>query len=129
MSGKSDLEDLLVDEQELNEKLLAETVGDYVQIGKESGDLVPNERYRELSSKEKIIVTLLAQKARHELDLDDQESLGPTAISSLSGVKKNTVYPAVRDLDDEGLIRGEDGEYRLPTMNVEKTKEYLSTEE
>lgn len=129
MAEQTDLEDLLVDEEKLNEELLVETVGTYAQIGQESGDLVPNDRYTDLSSKEKIVVVLLAQKARFELDLDDQNMLSPSEISALSGVKKGTVYPAVRDLDDEGLIRGEDGEYRLPSVNLEKAKEFLPTQE
>lgn len=129
MVEQAELEDLLVDEEKLNEELLVETVGKYAQIGQDSGDLVPNDRYNNLSSKEKIVVVLLAQKARYELDLDDQKTLSPTEISALSGVKKGTVYPSVRDLDDEGLIRGEDGEYRLPSVNLEKAKEFLPKEE
>lgn len=129
MAEQTELEDLLVDEEKLNEELLVKTVGTYAQIGQESGELVPNERYGDLSSKEKIVVVLLAQKARFELDLDDQKTLSPSEISALSGVKKGTVYPAVRDLDDEGLIRGEDGEYRLPSVNMEKAKEFLPEEE
>lgn len=129
MSEQTELDDLLVDEEQLNEELLVKTVGTYAQIGKESGELVPNERYDDLSSKEKIVVVLLAQKARFELDLDDQKTLPPSEISALSGVKKGTVYPAVRDLDDDGLIRGEDGEYRLPSVNLEKAKEFLPEEE
>lgn len=129
MTEQSKLEDLLVDEEKLNEKLLVETIGSYAQIGKESGELVPNERYDDLSSKQKIVVTLLAQKVRFELDLNDQKTLSPSEISALSGVKKGTVYPSVRDLDDEGLIQGDNGEYRLPSVNLEKAKEFLPEEE
>lgn len=42
MSNQSSLEDLLVDEEQLNEELLAGTVGKYVQIGRDTGDLIPN---------------------------------------------------------------------------------------
>jgi len=126
MSEQSPLEDLLVDEEKLNEELLTETVGKYAQIGKDSGDLVPNERYNELSSKRKIVVALLAQKARHELDMTEEEWVSPSEISAMSGVKKGTVYPAVRDLDDEGILRSDDGEYMLPSVNLEKAKEFLA---
>lgn len=126
MSDQSTLEDLLVDEEELNEELLAETVGRYVGIGKDSGDLIPNEKYTELNSKEKVVVALLAQKARYELDMAEEEWLTPSEISEVSGVKKGTVYPVVRDLSDEGVIRDEDGEYVIPSVKIEKAKEYLS---
>jgi len=126
MSDQSTLEDLLVDEEELNEELLAETVGRYAGIGKDSGDLIPNEAYTELNSIEKIVVALLAQKARFKLDMAEEEWLTPSGISEMSGVKKGTVYPSVRDLTDEGVIRDGDGEYMIPSVKVEKAKEYLS---
>jgi len=50
MSDQTSLEDLLVDEEALNEELLASTVAKYAKIGKDSGDLVPNDAYTELTS-------------------------------------------------------------------------------
>lgn len=126
MPDQSTLEDLLVDEEELNEELLAETVGRYVGIGKDSGDLIPNQEYTELTSAKKIVVALLAQKARFELGMVEEEWLTPSEISEMSGVKAGTVYPTVRDLSDDGVIRDGDGEYMIPSVKVEKAKEYLS---
>lgn len=126
MSEQSSLEDLLVDEEQLNEELLANTVGKYVDIGKDSGDLIPNESYNKLNSREKCTVALLAQKARFELDMAEDEWLSPTELSELSGVKKNTIYPAVRELADEGVVRGEDGQYVIPSVKIEEAKEYLA---
>lgn len=126
MSDQTTLEDLLVDEEELNEELLAGTVGKYVQIGKDSGDLIPNEQYNDLNSRRKVVVALLAQKARFELDLAEEEWIPPSKISELSGVKKGTVYPAVRDLVDEGIIRDDDGDYIIPSVKVEQAKEFLA---
>jgi len=126
MSEQTSLEDLLVDEEELNEELLANTVGKYANIGKDSGDLIPNEAYNNLNSKKKVVVALLAQKARFELNMTEEEWLAPTELSELSGVKKGTVYPAVRDLVNEGVIRDEDGEYMIPSVKIEQAKEYLA---
>jgi DNA-directed RNA polymerase specialized sigma24 family protein len=114
MSDQSKLEDLLVDEDELNEELLTGTVSRYAQIGRNSGDLIPDEQYNDLNSREKIVVALLAQKARYELALSEEEWLGPTEISELSGVKTNTVYPAVRDLANEGVLGNENSKYMIP---------------
>jgi hypothetical protein len=126
MPERSNLEDLLVDEEELNEELLVETVSKYAQIGKGSGDLIPKKRYNELNSKKKIVVALLAQKARFELSLSESEWLGPADISELSGIKTNTVYPSVRDLTDNGILRNENSKYMIPSVNVEQAKEYLA---
>jgi hypothetical protein len=126
MSDQTKLEDLLVDEEALNEELLAQTVGEYVQIGKDSGDLIPNEKYNDLTSKKKIVVALLAQKARFELDMVEDEWLAPSEISKLTGVKTGTIYPSVRDLADEDIVRGDDGSYMIPSVHVERAKAYLA---
>jgi len=126
MSEQSSLEDLLVDEEQLNEELLANTVGKYVKIGKDSGDLIPNSEYNDLTSAKKVVVALLAQKARFELDMADDEWLSPSELSEMCGVKKNTIYPKVRDLTDEGIITDGDGEYMIPSVKVEQAKEYLA---
>lgn len=126
MSEQSSLEDLLVDEEQLNEDLLANTVGKYVNIGKDSGDLIPKETYNDLNSREKVVVALLAQKARFELEMAEEEWLTPSELSDLSGVKKGTIYPAVRDLADDGVVRDEDGAYMIPSVKVEQAKEYLT---
>lgn len=123
--GQRELENLLVDEEKINEELLHDLLSDYIQIGKQSGDLIPQSEFDELDSKQKVTVVLLAQRARNELDLVDGEWLTPTEISDQSGIKKNTVYPTVSQLDDEGLVENEDGEYRVPAHNLQRAKDYI----
>lgn len=119
-------EDLLVDEEEVNEELLTETVIDYVQIGEQSGELIPKPAYDDLTAKEKIVVALLAHRARFGLDMVEDEWIKPGAIASMTGVKKGTVYPTVRDLADDGIARNsDDGGYMIPSVNVEQAREYL----
>lgn len=129
MSDDSPLEDLLVDEEELNEELLAETVSRYTKLGSESGSLIPESTFQDLSAKEKILVALLAQKVKFELELVDNEKIGPSMISELTGVKSGTVYPSVRELDELGLARNEDGKYWIPTVSIGKAKSYLDGED
>lgn len=126
MPEQTSLEDLLVDEEQLNRELLADTVSEYVKIGKDSGDLIPEEKYTELTSKKKVVVGLLAQKARFELELVDEEWLAPAEISEMTGVKTGTMYPSVRDLADQGVVRDNDGDYMIPSVKVEQAKEYLA---
>ncbi|MFC7044606.1 helix-turn-helix domain-containing protein [Halobacteriaceae archaeon GCM10025711] len=119
------LEDLIVDEDELNEELLAGLLSNYVRIGNDSGRLVLQPAFHELTSDKQVAVVLLSQKAKTELDMAESEWLTPSDIAELSGVKKGTVYPAVRNLDDEGLAENDDGNYRIPTYNLEKTEQFI----
>lgn len=123
------LEDLLVDEEKINKELLYDLLSDYIQIGKQSGDLIPHSEFDELDSKQKVTVVLLAQRARNELDMVDGGWLTPTEISNQSGIKKNTVYPTVRQLDEEGLVENDDGKYRIPAHNLQRAKDFIYGEE
>ncbi|NLV08184.1 hypothetical protein GOC83_18845 [Haloarcula rubripromontorii] len=121
-------EDLLIDEEEVSETLLTETLIDYIRIGDESGSIVPQEQFEDLTNNEKVTVVLLAQHALEGLDMTDAEWLTPTDIAKRSGVKKGSVYPAVRDLDDAGIVQNDDGSYRIPTHNLETAKQYIQQE-
>ncbi|RZH67991.1 hypothetical protein [Natrinema altunense] len=123
--GQLTFEDLLVDEQKLNENLLTETLIEYIRIGDESGDIVPQEEFEDLTNQEKVVVVLLVQHALEGLDKTEKEFLSPTDISEQSGVKKGSVYPAVRELDDEDIAQNKEGEYRIPTHNLEAAKRHL----
>lgn len=125
MKEDSPLQSVLVNEAELNEELLANTVTQYTKIGNESGSLVPQSEFNELDARGKLMVALLAEKARHALELVDDEWLTPSEIADMTGVKKGTVYPAIRDLARLGLLQDEDGEYRVPTVKLEEAKRYL----
>lgn len=122
---QSSLEDLLVDEEQLNEELLFGILSDYIRIGSESGSLVPQPAFEDLTAKQQITVALLAQKARFELDRTETEWLTPTKISEESGIKSGTVFPAVRDLEEDDIVVSEDGEYRIPPYNFTRAEEFI----
>lgn len=123
--GQLTFEDLLVDEQELSESLLTETLIEYIRIGDETGNIVPQEEFEDLTNQEKVVVVLLVQHALEGLDKTEKEFLTPTEISERSGVKKGSVYPAVRELDDADIAQNRDGAYRIPTHNLEAAKRHL----
>lgn len=122
---QSTLEDLLVDEEEVNEELLTELLADYIRIGSESGSLFTEPAFGELTSKQKIVVVLLSQKARYELDMVEKESLTPTEISEDSGIKTGTIYPSVRELAEDDIAVGNDGNYHIPSHNFTKAKQFI----
>lgn len=119
-------DDLLINEEEVSESLLTETLIDYVRIGDESGSIVPQEAYEDLTNGQKVIVVLLAQHALEGLDMADEAWLTPGEIAKRSGVKKGSVYPVVRDLDGEDIVQNDDGSYRIPTHTLEAAKQYLT---
>ncbi len=119
------LENLLVDGEQMHEEILHDLLEEYIRIGKQSGDLIPQDRFRDQTAKNKTLIVLLAQKARSELDMAESEWMTPGEISTQSGVNQNTVYPTVRELDNEGLIEGDDGTYRIPSHSIEQVRDYI----
>lgn len=119
------LENLLIDEQEMSEEILHDLLTKYIRIGKQSGGLIPQQPFRELAAKEKTVIVLLSQRARYELEMVETEWMSPTKISEQSGIKKGTVYPTVRELDNEGLVEDDDGNYRIPAHGLDKAREYV----
>ncbi|RQH02025.1 helix-turn-helix domain-containing protein [Natrarchaeobius oligotrophus] len=119
------LENLLVDEQEISEEILHDLLNNYIRIGKQSGDLIPQDGFHELTAKQKAVIVLLSQRARQELDMVETEWLSPTEISEQSGVKKGTIYPTVRELNNGGLVEDDDGSYRIPSHSINQAREYI----
>ncbi|ELZ96088.1 hypothetical protein C440_05345 [Haloferax mucosum ATCC BAA-1512] len=119
------LDDLLVDEDELNEELLYGLLADYIRIGNDSGGIILQPGFNNLNSREKSAIILLAQHARVELGKAENRWLTPSEISNASGIKKGTVYPAVRQLEDDGIAQNDDGSYSIPMYNLETIKSYI----
>jgi len=91
--------------------------------------MLPQEAYEELTNRQKIVVILLAQHALEGLDMTDQKWLTPTEIAGRSGIKVNSVYPGVRELDEDDVIDNDDGSYRIPTHSLETAKQELNSRE
>lgn len=124
-SEQVSLQDLLVDEQKLNQEMLAETLSEFIRIGQESGVLYPRSPYANLNSFRKTAVILLTQHAKNALGLADTEWMSPSEIAEVGGMKKGTVYPAVRQLEEEGLAESDDGTYRIPAPNLSDVRRYI----
>lgn len=124
-SQHSQLTDLVVDEDELNEELLSETLSPYVEIGGSSGGLYPTAAFEELHFERKTAIVLLGQRARHHLDMVEEDSLSPSEIAELCGMNKNTVYPAVSKLNEKSIAEKDDGRYRIPTPKLNAAKTFI----
>lgn len=128
MSQSKSIDDLFVDEEELNEALLAEVLEPYVQIGSSSGAFVATRKFDGLQAMEQATVVLLFQKARAERDLVGDEKMTPTEITEVSGINNNTVKGAVRELDGMNLVENESGAYSIPAYNLEAAKELVQAD-
>jgi len=118
-------DNLLINEEEVSESLLTETLIEFIRIGDESGRIVPQESFEDLTNRQKVVVTLLAQHALEGLDMAAEQWLTPTEIAERSGIKKNSVYPAVRKLEEKDVTESDNGSYRIPSHSLETAKQTL----
>lgn len=126
MSEKqSKLADLLVDEDEVNEEVLRDTLQPYIQIGSSSGTIIPSGEFGDLTPLQKVTVMLLAQKAAHELGLADDEWLSPAEMHEKTGMKQGTVRPKMSELHDKNIAEREDGRYRISMALTERARELI----
>ena len=124
-SEQPTLRDLVVDEEQLNEELLADVLSEYVRIGEDSGALYQRSPFGDLNSYRKTAVVLLAQHAKAVLGMSETEWLSPSEIADVSGMKKGTVYPAVRKLEERGLAEGDGGSYRIPAPMIKDASNFI----
>lgn len=128
-SDQASFEDLLVDEQELNEEMVAKTLSEFIRIGQDSGGLYPQAAFENLNSYRKTAVVLLAQHAREALGLAETEWLTPSEIADAAAMKKGTIYPAVRKLEEMAIAENDDGSYRIPAPNLSDAQHYIKEAE
>jgi RNA-binding protein YhbY len=115
----------IIDDEEFDRKLLAESIEPYVRIGKESKDVLFLDKFSNLTNKNKVLVYLLAQKVRE--DLDEQNHLVfPDKISSDLGINDNTVRSVLKRLRQSDLVKKRSGNnYEIPNYRVEEVVEEL----
>ena len=113
------LRSLLVNEEDVSEDLVVEVLSPYVNIGEESGRIIPKPQFSPLTIPDKILVILLAQTAKTDLGMAESRWLSAKEIIGASGVKEGSIYPTLRTLaTEQNLIDGDDdGNYRvIPAM-------------
>jgi len=121
-----DLKDLIVDEEKVNEEVLYQVLAPYIGIGSTTNTILLKPEFYKLSdSKKKILIYLTARKALAFLGKLEGEGVGPTEVAKKTNIKKGTVFPAIRKLEDEGLVENDDGKYFIANHNITKIKEIL----
>jgi DNA-binding transcriptional ArsR family regulator len=117
---------LLVKEENLNEKLLVETLKPYILIEENTGELVPMDNFTILPAEGKIIIAFLYLKAKKRLNFSQSEKLKPKDIESLLGLKGNTIRPILKKLKEMQLVKADEEGYWLPNVSLPRAKEILN---
>ena len=113
------LNDLVVDEAELDQRLLTSILAPFARIAKPSGRPAFTPEFSALAEGDKILVYLLARKAAVRLGLlSDDEGASPKEIAIETGVKYGTVKPSVISLANKSLVASKDGKYSVPNYAV-----------
>ncbi|SRR6266550_472077 len=112
------LDELVVDEGVIDEKLLTTVLAPFARIAKQTGKPVFTPAFSRLSEGDKILVYLLARKAGARLRILHEETATPKEISAETGVKYGTVKPTVSDLSEKGLVVSHQGSYSVPNHAV-----------
>lgn len=126
--SKSNLEDLLVDEEELNEGLLTGVLAPYVKIGKSSGVFAPTPEFQSLDTTQQTAVAVLYKRAAHELGFTEEPGATPSEIAESTGINHNSVKTAARKRDDMGLVKNDDGVYSIPPYSFDAAEELIQSE-
>lgn len=114
--------DIYVDDTEVDitEEELIDLLIPFIRIGRGSGKITLTSSFDQLDSKQKVLVILFAEKLRSQYmdnSYTDDEFLSPNQISELSETKINEIYPAIRTLEQEGILTYESkrGRYCIST--------------
>ncbi|UIP00407.1 hypothetical protein Hbl1158_03315 [Halobaculum sp. CBA1158] len=121
------LQTLEASQDDLNRQALADALDGLVKIN--GGEIHPSRGFGELTTNEKVIVLLLAQRAAADLGATEQEGLTANWISS--GERADVTSTRVRQIFNEyGFIyNGDDnGEYHVPGFRVEEALACLEAE-
>lgn len=131
MSTEDDdpLDGIFVNDDEIDRELIASILEPYVTIGEDEGRLYTTDAYQELNSKEKILVTLAAQRAKVMRGVAESGEIGPSRISDLSNVSEGTVKPGVRELAEMGLIDDSKDGYSITGPLLQRVSNHLNTDD
>lgn len=118
----------LVGEEELNREKLLQILDPYLRFD-EDGNIVYRPTFEELSSKDRILLYLLARKALYDLGMAHGEGSSPSSIAEEININGNTVRSALSRLKSRGLVKSgkaallsDSTSYQVPNSVLEEVK-------
>jgi len=124
--GTEKLKELLVDEQEVLEDLILDSLRGIVSLDSKTGEIYPTERYGKLRAEARICVYLMAKKAAHLLGLNAADAVSAKFIRERTGMPMGTVNPNLRTLVGKGVVAQNEGkEYYMPAHGLSLAREII----
>ena len=128
---KNPLENLLIEEEYVIEKLLYELLEPFVRFNKQTGQIIFREPfYQCLDAEGKIIISLAAIYALHLLNLRDDPSISLRDIASITGVNYNTVRPRLSKAGKASKFaeKVKQGVYKFNISKISEAKAFIENQ-
>lgn len=109
------LSELVIPEEPVDPEKLIRFLEPYLRIASDGDRFYFQDQYSRLSTRGKVLVILSGELARNSLGLSPDEWLSPVEIASLANLNLGTAYPAIRSLEQDGLVENNGGQYRIST--------------
>jgi hypothetical protein len=92
-------EELLVSSQELDQQLVTTVLKPLLRIDKETCQIRPQQAWRGVSNRVRVLAYLLARKAMTALGLSlEREAAAPSEVSAATGIPTGSVNPTLKAL-------------------------------
>ncbi len=127
---KDPLNDLFIDGTEVNRKLLADLLKNYIAIDKSNLDPIMLSPFHKLSVKLKLLVFLLYKKAllvTEKINLENEPEK-PKSVSKITGVDFDSTRSYLSQLRSKGFIdKVPGGKYFVPSRALQKVAEEFNS--
>lgn len=104
---------------------VVDLIADHIRIGADTGRFILTPQFETLSPEHQIVVVLLGQKAREQVDEAGSDQLPPEGISQIMAEPIGQVYPVLRQLEQDGIVENRNGQYRVPARSFDQVSRML----
>jgi hypothetical protein len=108
---------LLVSEKDIASDVMTSVLRDLINVGKESGKIIPTASFEKLDRNSKILVFLLGLRAASMLGVGNKIEASVDEISEVVGIDSKSVGEYVSRLKRKYLVRSDSG-YSVPTEKL-----------
>jgi len=124
--GTEKLKELLVQEDEVLEDMILDSLRGIVSLDSKSGEVYPTERYGKLRADAKICVYLMARRAAHLLGLVTGDAVSAKIVRERTGLPLGTANPNLRTLLGNGVIaQNEQRDYYIAAHGLARAREII----
>ncbi len=127
----TDLEELLVSGQELDQRLVAGVLTQLLRIDKDTCAIRPQQAWARASNDARILAYLLARKAMIALGLPlEREAAAPSEVIAETGIPKGSVHPGLIRLHQNRpqlVDRDDSSRYLVPGWAVDNACAYIQS--